>query len=151
MVSIFVALAIFLFVKRRRRQRQNTTPVITTPTVTESKRDEMGIHGQGLPGGQLTYYLPELMTSPNPATWQAQLEPLAGQPLYYPFPDGRTDTPSTGKGEVIMQPKTTHTGIYTGTGTGTDVPQRPWSATGTGKCVSTYISHVQATYYFIQV
>ena len=133
MISVLVALAIFLFVKRRRQlgRRQNIVP-----TVTENKRDEGAVnYGQGLPGGlgrQPAYYLPEPMTSPinNPAM-QA--------PLYYnlePFPDrGITvmDTPSTGRGEVVMQP-TTHSGIYdTGLGTGTDGLQRPWSATGSGK------------------
>jgi len=131
-ISVLVALAIFLFVKRRRRlaRRQNNVP-----TVTENKRDEGAVYyGQGLPGGQgrqPAYYLPEPMTSP--------INNLA--PLYYnlePFPDrGITvmDTPSTGRGEVVMQPST-HSGTYTGLSTRTNGLQRPWSATGSGKCVS---------------
>ena len=134
-VSILVALAILWFVKRRDRRRQNNAP-----TVTESKRDERGVQEQRLPWGsdrQPSYYLPEPMTSPNPAT-QLQF----GSPLYYhpgSFPSRGTtalDTPSTGRGEIVMQPAT-HYGIHTGMGTMTDVLQRPWSATGSGKCTLT--------------
>ena len=126
-ISILVALAILLFIKRRRqRRRQNNAP-----PVTDSKYDERGVQGQGLPGGsnrQPVYYLPEPMTSPNPGT-ELQLDPLYYHPESF-------NTPSTGKGEVVMQP---HSGIYTGLGTRTDsdVLQRPWSATGSGKCTST--------------
>jgi len=151
-VSVFitVALAILLFVKRRRRQRQNNAP-----TVTESKRDERGVvRGQGLPGGsdrQPSYYLPEPMSSFNPAM-QVQFE----SPSYYhlePFPNRSTtvvDTPSTGNGEVVIQPQT-HSGTYTSTGLGTrtDGLQRPWSTSG--KRVSTSSMCRPLTIYFKQV
>jgi len=131
-ISVLVALAIFWFVKRRRRlgRRQNNVP-----TVTESKRDEGALYGQGLPGGsgrQPAYYFPEPMTSPinNPGVQD---------PLYYhlePSPDrGITVMDTPGRGEVVMQPST-HSGTYTGLSTRTNGLQRPWSATGSGKCVS---------------
>jgi len=130
-ISVLVALAIFLFVKRRRRlgRRQNNALM-----AAESKRDESAVYGQGLPGASAYSNLPEPMTPP------INNDPAVQAPLHYylePFPDrGITvmDTPSTGRGEVVMQPST-HSGIYTGLGTRTNGLQRPWSATGSGKCV----------------
>jgi len=74
------------------------------------------------------------MTPPN--------DPAVQTPSYYhlePFPDRSTTvmgTPSTDKGEVVMQPSI-HSGIYTGLGTRSDVPQGPWNPTGSGKRILT--------------
>ena len=133
-----------LFVRRRRRRRQkNAEPIVTTPAVVERNCDGRGVQGQGLPRDSGTessyYYLPEPMSSPNPAT-HAQFGLPAGLLLHYhpePFSDRSTtvETPSTGKGEVAMQ-QSIRSSIYTGPGMVADVLPRPCSTSGSGKRVS---------------
>ena len=143
-VSVLVALAVVLFIRRRRRQRQNIAPIITSPMVTEKNRDERDVQGQELPWGwdrQPAFYLPEPMSSPNPVN-QAQLEPPAGLLLHYhpePYQDTRITTldgSSTGQDEVMTRPSIP-SDIYMGMGTRTEGFQRPWSGNGSGKRVST--------------